>query len=544
MKKKMIPFLVLASLLVGCEDNKPSDSPSSEEIKATATEKVTIETTENITTDRVSSEITTDSIISTENKSDTQMTETILSISDIKRTEVGKEVYSKMQVISKTAEGFYGKDETGFIFVYLGKDGDFSNIQEGNIIKVHGYSSLYNFSHQISPTTDSNDVTHPVEIEKLEEKELSLSFSPKTIDEMLDTDNEDVDFYGTPVSIKGHLTYTGTYQAPYSITVDGNESISIARATIDNLNLRPLEGKLISLEGFVYCYLSNTYVVTAKSATALSAADISDEEAIASASYYLKNVINGSKTADDFTLIKEYLGATITYTSSHPEILDENGHYNAPTVGTDITFTATITRGSVTVQVTFVITALKLSEKKVVISESYTAGGNSKAIYNSDFVELYNQTNDPIDLSTYSLQKSSTGKTSKFTVYKLSGTIAPHDYFLIRGQIKTTYEQPTLEEYDLFLDKFDAAASDYILALANDQAQITYTYDTVRSTLTSTNVIDLLGAGKATLFEGSASCSIKDNTKSLQRIDPTIDTDDNVEDFKVDTPTPRKSAAK
>ena len=538
MKKKMIPFLVLASLLVGCKENKQSDLPSTVN-KVTATDIITAEAT-----DRIGSEITTDSIINKENNSNSQITETILSISDIKRTEAGKEVYSKMQVISKTTEGFYGKDDTGFIFVYLGKDGDFTNVQEGNIIKVHGYSSVYYFSHQISPFTDSDEITHPVEIEKLGEEDLSLSFSSKTIDEILDTDNEDVDFYGTPLSIKGHLTYSGVYQAPYSITIDGKDSISISRTAIGNIDLRSLEGKFIRLEGFVYCYLSNTYVITAKNAMALTAANISDEEAVSAASYYLKNIINGSKTADDFTLIKEYLGASITYTSSNPEILDDNGHYNVPEEGTDVTFTATITRGNVKAQVTFVITALKLSEKKVVISESYTAGGNKGAIYNSDFVELYNQSDVPVDLSTYSLQNASTGKTSSFTVHKLSGTIAPHDYFLIRGKKKDAADQTTLEEYDLALDGFDPGATDYILALANDQTKITYTYDTVHSTLTSTNIIDLLGVGKATIYEGSASCSIKGNSKSLQRKDPTIDSDDNVNDFKVDAPTPRKSSTK
>jgi len=46
----------------------------------------------------------------------------------------------------------------------------------------------------------------------------------------------------------------------------------------------------------------------------------------------------------------------------------------------------------------------------LVISEVYGAGGNSGAVFNADFVELYNPTANPVDLlGTYVTYRSASG---------------------------------------------------------------------------------------------------------------------------------------
>ncbi len=468
---------------------------------------------------------------------------TVSSVNSIKRKETGEAVLASLTVIAKTSDGFYGFDETGTIFVYTGKDTDITDLKKGDEILVRGYASVYNFSHQISSFTDANEVLHPVEIEKKGEGLVSVDYAATTIDGVLDTDNEDVDFYGQAVSVRGHVEYSGVYQAPYALTLNRKDRVYLSRSLISSMDFSSLQGEYIELYGYVYCYLSNGFVLTPETYLPLTSEKVTDEEAVSAAIYRLQG-FDGKTTAEDFALPKTVLGASVSYFSDHPDTLDNDGHYTSPAFATDVTFTATATRGAISKSTSFTITVLSKSDAKVVISESFTADGNKNAAYSCDFVELYNQTEEPIDLSTYSLQNASTGKTSKFTIHKLSGIIQPHDYFLIRGKVKEVEGQSPIGEYDCALDAFDPGATNYILALANDQSQITFTNDGTEAVLTSTNVVDLLGVGSSPLYEGPKACSISDNTKSLQRIDPEVDTDNNYADFVVAVPTPRKSGVK
>ena len=53
----------------------------------------------------------------------------------------------------------------------------------------------------------------------------------------------------------------------------------------------------------------------------------------------------------------------------------------------------------------------------VVISEVYGGGGNSGALWKSDFVELYNPTDSPVTLSGWSIQyASATGAFTQTTI--------------------------------------------------------------------------------------------------------------------------------
>lgn len=67
----------------------------------------------------------------------------------------------------------------------------------------------------------------------------------------------------------------------------------------------------------------------------------------------------------------------------------------------------------------------------VVISQVYGGGGNSGATLKHDFVELYNRTAAPVDVTGWSVQyASSTGTTWQRT--SLTGTIAPGGHYLIQ----------------------------------------------------------------------------------------------------------------
>jgi uncharacterized repeat protein (TIGR01451 family) len=66
------------------------------------------------------------------------------------------------------------------------------------------------------------------------------------------------------------------------------------------------------------------------------------------------------------------------------------------------------------------------------ISQLYTAGGAASAVYNRDFIEIFNRGTVPINLSGFSIQYAASG-TSTFTVIASlpNVTLAPRQYFLI-----------------------------------------------------------------------------------------------------------------
>ena len=68
----------------------------------------------------------------------------------------------------------------------------------------------------------------------------------------------------------------------------------------------------------------------------------------------------------------------------------------------------------------------------VVISQIYGGGGNSGARYKNDFIELYNPTNQDIDLNGWQIQYAS--KTGSFgsNNTNLEGRIKAHSYYLIQ----------------------------------------------------------------------------------------------------------------
>ncbi|MDQ5844333.1 MAG: lamin tail domain-containing protein, partial [Acidobacteriota bacterium] len=69
---------------------------------------------------------------------------------------------------------------------------------------------------------------------------------------------------------------------------------------------------------------------------------------------------------------------------------------------------------------------------QLVISQLYTAGGASSALYNRDFIEIFNRGTVPINLSGFSVQYAATG-TGTFTVIASlpNVTLQPRQYFLI-----------------------------------------------------------------------------------------------------------------
>jgi phosphatidylserine/phosphatidylglycerophosphate/cardiolipin synthase-like enzyme len=144
----------------------------------------------------------------------------------------------------------------------------------------------------------------------------------------------------------------------------------------------------------------------------------------------------------------------------------------------------------------------------VVISEVYGGGGNSGSTWKNDFVELYNPTNAPVTMTNWSVQyASATGSFGTTNLHVFSGVIQPKSYFLIQEA------QGTGGSVDLPTP--DAAGT---LALSGTQGKVALSSGTAPvSGPSDPSVVDFVGYGAASLFEGSGPAPLLSNTTSAER---------------------------
>jgi len=202
---------------------------------------------------------------------------------------------------------------------------------------------------------------------------------------------------------------------------------------------------------------------------------------------------------------------------------------------TSVTVTATYSGKTDSLAQSVTVTDNTFSGTEIVISEAYGGGGNSGATYKQDFVELYNNTTSPINLSGYRVfYASATGTFSSSTA--LSGTILAKSYFLVQEAAGTggTTNIPTAD----VVGSIAMSGTAFKVALTNSS--------TAPTAATDANVVDFVGAGStASLYEGTTKAPAPSNTNSINRTITDgigIDTNENGTDFTTAAPTPMNGA--
>lgn len=179
---------------------------------------------------------------------------------------------------------------------------------------------------------------------------------------------------------------------------------------------------------------------------------------------------------------------------------------------------------------------------QVVISQVYGGGGNNGAVYSHDFVELFNNTAQPVTLTGHSLQYAATaGNFSAGNTQTLPNiTIPAGGYYLIQQAVGTNTSLPALPTPDLIPT---AANNGTILALGGTNGKIALVNGVTPITgSTDATVIDFVGFGTANDHEGTgATPALSNGTAALRNSDGCTDTDDNAADFTVAAPAPRNS---
>jgi hypothetical protein len=184
-----------------------------------------------------------------------------------------------------------------------------------------------------------------------------------------------------------------------------------------------------------------------------------------------------------------------------------------------------------------------------VIAEIYGGGGSSSgspvALFTKDYVLLYNRSNSNQSLNGWSLQYASASGT--FTVittqeffFTSDHTINSKSYFLIlTGTLGT--QGSSIANYDVTTVDLSIAATGGKIALANNQSAVTFSGLAAPYTFSS-NVIDFVGWGSATTYEGSSGSPATSKILAIRRKSNMIDTDQNGSDFESFTPsTPKYS---
>ncbi|WP_116417156.1 ExeM/NucH family extracellular endonuclease [Subtercola boreus] len=174
----------------------------------------------------------------------------------------------------------------------------------------------------------------------------------------------------------------------------------------------------------------------------------------------------------------------------------------------------------------------------VVINEAYLNGGSAGATYLNKFIELYNPTDAPIDLSSMSLQyRSATGTVNPTGVAALTGSIAAHGHYLVQGSSNAANGAALPTPDATFGASFAGGGGTLFLA-----SQTTALTAPPTGSVTGTSgIVDLLGYGTSNTFE-TAPASAASVSTSLGRTNA-ADSESNAADFTAGAPTPQNAAS-
>ena len=171
-------------------------------------------------------------------------------------------------------------------------------------------------------------------------------------------------------------------------------------------------------------------------------------------------------------------------------------------------------------------------QSPVLISQIFGGGGNTGAIYNRDYVELYNRSESSVSLTGWSVQyASSSGST--WNVCALSGSIAPGKYCLVGlGTGSSGVALPTVD----VSGTIGISATAGKIALVNSSTALTGS-----SPIGTSGLQDFVGYGIANAYEGSVAPAPSASTAIFRLGGGATDTGNNAADFAATTPNPRNS---
>lgn len=179
------------------------------------------------------------------------------------------------------------------------------------------------------------------------------------------------------------------------------------------------------------------------------------------------------------------------------------------------------------------------ASSNLVVSQLYAGGGNSGAAYTNDFVELFNPGSAAVDLAGWTVQYASAASTS-WQSTALSGSVPAGRYYLVQLASAAAIGSP--------LPTPDASGTSN-LAVSGGKVALVHGSDALTcgaspgSCSANATVVDLIGYGSATDYEGSAAPALNSTTANVRSDGGCADSGDNAADFSAGAPTPRNSSS-
>ncbi|GCD88695.1 hypothetical protein NLS1_07010 [Nocardioides sp. LS1] len=232
--------------------------------------------------------------------------------------------------------------------------------------------------------------------------------------------------------------------------------------------------------------------------------------------------------------------------------IDQTGLISGtPTDGGVYSLTATVTAGSETASRTFQLNAVAPSHADhVLVSEVWGDGGYTDAPFANDYIELYNPTANPVNVSGWSIGYApyNRGNNTAVPTYPLtitgSETIPAGGYYLILGQSDANGGGAALPDADATVD-IDYNTFDYrdgfIALLDNTTAPTLPSGDINAAAAGNAHIIDAVGYGTANTFEGTKQPTNLSSETSVSRLPVDNDSNDSNLDWTLGDLTPTNS---
>ena len=180
----------------------------------------------------------------------------------------------------------------------------------------------------------------------------------------------------------------------------------------------------------------------------------------------------------------------------------------------------------------------------LVISQVYGGGGNTGAPYQNDFVELRNAGGSALSLSGLSIQYGSSGGdfgAGNAPVSLTNVTLAPGQYYLVQLGAGAGAGSP-LPAPDASGNTAMSSSSGKVALVSGTAALACGATSNPCSATKLALIVDLVGYGTATFYEGSAAApTLSNTTAALRAAAGCTDSNANGADFSAGAPTPRNS---
>ena len=463
-------------------------------------------------------------------------------------------------IIGQDSDGYYYlADETGVLFVRHKLADD--NLVVGNKVRVTAKGTVYNRTSEYTRQVNGDYAVVKLDNEIHASPLAPVAAELTDFDFTITKENMGVEvpkelLFGKVVTFEAFVVErtSGTFTDPYLAvsTEAGATAMVIHHKSVNRSKLTDLVGKKITVTGVIYSFNSNSgWRFGFMDRDGDIVATFTEAEKLALAKTEIETVVTNDKAVsadlDFFTDAKNanLTGVKYTWSSNNTAVIANDGKFTAPAEDTDVVITVKVfldgnTEGTASATHTYTVKAKApgaVVSTGVIISQAYGGGGNSGATLKSDFIELYNTTDEDIDLTGWVVWYAS--KTGLFkapgsetydTAIVLSGTIKAKGFYLIKAADGEggTVDLPTPDA----TTGIAMGGTGFKLALTNS-SDLPVDAD-------SANVVDFVGSA-SNLFEGSGAAPAPSNTTAIVRADLT-DTDDNAADFTTAAPNPRNSS--